>query len=85
MAKTRNEREHDERQGRLEDMRDQISSGDLVVRQMTASERRQWEERSADFDDHATPEERTRRDAARQKRQDRVTREQKRRDASPPR
>ena len=85
MAKTRNEREDDERQERVEDMREQVSSGDLVVRQMTASERRQWEERSADFDRHATPEERTRRDAARKKRQDRVTREQKRRDASPPR
>ena len=84
-GKSRDEREHDERQGRLEDMRDQISSGDLVVRQMTASERRHWEERSASFDIHATPEERTRRDAARRKRQDRTTREQKRRDASPPR
>jgi hypothetical protein len=85
MAKTRSEREDDERQERLEHMREQVSSGDLVVRQMTASERRLWEERSAAFDDHATPEERTRRDAARKKRQNQATREQKRRDASPPR
>jgi hypothetical protein len=83
MAKTRNEREDDERQERLEQMREQVSTGDLVVRQMTASERRHWEERSAAFDDHATPEERSRRDAARQKRQNQATREQKRRDASP--
>jgi hypothetical protein len=85
MAKTRNEREDDERQERLEHMREQVSSGDLVVRQMTASERRHWEERSAAFEGHATPEERTRRDAARKKKRDQATREQKRRDASPPR
>jgi hypothetical protein len=85
MAKTRSEREDDERQERLEHMREQVSSGDLVVRQMTASERRLWKERSAAFDDHATPEERTRRDAARKKKQNQATREQKRRDASPPR
>ena len=68
MARTRNEREDDDRQERLEEMREQVSSGDLVVRQMTAAERKHWEERSAAFDDHATPEERTRRDAARKKR-----------------
>jgi hypothetical protein len=85
MARTRNEREDDEREERLEHMREQISSGELVVRQMTASERRHWEERSAAFQDHATPDERTRREAARQKRHDQAKREQKRRDASPPR
>ena len=85
MAKKRNEREDDERQERLEHMLEQISSGELVVRKMTASERRRWEERSDAFDDHATPEERTRRDAARQKRHNQAKREQKRRDASPPR
>jgi hypothetical protein len=85
MAKTRHEREEDEREGRLEHMHEQILSGDLVVRQMTDSERRRWEERSTIFDDHATPEERTRRKAARQKRHDQAKREQKRRDASPPR
>jgi hypothetical protein len=85
MARTRNEREDDERQERLEHMREQISSGELVVRKITASERRRWEERSEAFDNHATPEERTRRDAARQKRHNQTKREQKRRDASPPR
>jgi hypothetical protein len=68
MAKTRHERDEDAREERLEHIRDQISSGDLVVRQMTASERRHWDERSAAFDRQATPEERTRRDAARKKR-----------------
>jgi anti-sigma28 factor (negative regulator of flagellin synthesis) len=36
MAKTRHERDEDAREERLEHIRDQISSGDLVVRQMTA-------------------------------------------------
>ena len=73
------------REERIRHMREQISSGDLVVRQMTAAERRLWEERSVAFDEHSTPEERTRRDAARRKRQDLATRKQKRRDASSPR
>jgi hypothetical protein len=66
-------------------MREQISSGDLVVRQMTASERNHWQERSDALDAHATPEERTRQDAARQKRHEQAKRQQKRRDTSPPR
>ena len=49
MAKTRNEREDDKRQERLQKMQEQISSGDLVVRQMTSTERRLWEERAAAF------------------------------------
>lgn len=85
MGKTRNERVADKRQERLEHMREKISSGDLVVRQMTSSERRLWEERSAAFDQHSTPDERTRREAARQRRQEKATREQKWRDALPPR
>ena len=35
MAKTTREREEDAREGRLELIRDQVSSGELVVRQMT--------------------------------------------------
>ena len=69
MAKTRHERDEDAGEGRLEHIREQISSGDLGVRQMTASERRHWDERSATLPDRqATPDERTRRDAARKKR-----------------
>jgi glycine/D-amino acid oxidase-like deaminating enzyme len=84
MAKSGNEREEDKRQERLQHMREQIASGDLVVRQMTSSERRLWEERAAAFDEHSTPEERIRRDAAWQRRQERATREHNRRDALPP-
>ena len=69
MAETSREREERERQERLAHMRDQISSGELVVRQMTASERTHWDERTAAFDRHATPDERTRREAAWKKRE----------------
>jgi hypothetical protein len=68
MAKTRQERADDAREGQLEHIRDQVSSGELVVRQMTDSERADWDDHSAASDRQATPEERTRRDAARKKR-----------------
>jgi len=68
MAQTRHEREDDAREGLLENIREQVSSGELVVRQMTDSERAHWDAHSAIADRHATPEERTRRDAARKKR-----------------
>ena len=68
MAKTRHERDEDAREGLLEHIRDQVSSGELVVRQMTDAERAHWDDHSAASDRQATPEERTRRDAARKKR-----------------
>jgi hypothetical protein len=85
MAKTRNEREDDQREERLEHMREQVAAGELVVRQMTPSERERWKKHSAAADDQATPEERSRRDAAWQKKQEQARRQQNRRDASPPR
>ncbi len=68
MAKTARERDEDAREGRLEHFRDQVVSGELVVRQMTDSERARWDEHSAATDRKATPEQRARRDAARKKR-----------------
>jgi hypothetical protein len=73
MAKTRHEREDEAREEQLEHISDQVSSGELVVRQMTASERARWDDHSTAFDRHATAEERTRRDAA-LKRRDRSKR-----------
>lgn len=70
MAKTTRERDEDAREGRLEHIRDQVSSGALVVRQMTDSERAHWDDHSAASDRQATPEERSRRDAARKKRRE---------------
>jgi hypothetical protein len=75
MAKTTREREEEAREGRLEHIRDQVSSGDLVVRQMTDSERARWDDHSAASDRQATPEQRTRRDAARKKKRDRKKRD----------
>ena len=82
MAKSSNERLGDERQGRPE----KIPAGDLVVGELTASQRRIWEERAASFREHADPGERERREAARPTKL-RATREQTGpgRDASPPR
>lgn len=71
MAKTARERSEDAREDRLEHIRDQVSSGELIVRQMTDSERKHWNEQSAAADRQATPEERTRRENARKRRRDR--------------
>ena len=83
MARTRSEREDDKREERLEHIREQISLGELVVREMTPSEREQWQKHSAARDDQATPEERASRDTAWQKRLEQAKRQQKRRDALP--
>jgi hypothetical protein len=40
MGKTPGERKEDKRQERLQKMQEQIASGDLVVREMTSTERR---------------------------------------------
>ena len=85
MGKTYHERMDDKRQERLQKMQEQMASGALVVRQMTTTERRLWDERAASFDKHSDPGERDRREAARQRRRDKATREQARRDALPPR
>ena len=71
MARTAREREEDAREARREHFRDQVSSGELVVRQMTDSERAQWDEHSSASDRQATPEQRTRRDAARKNKRNR--------------
>jgi hypothetical protein len=64
MAKTKREREDDAREGRLEHIRDQVAAGELVVRQMTDSERAHWDDHSAASERQATPEERARRESA---------------------
>jgi hypothetical protein len=65
MATTRNELGNDKREERPQQMREQVSSGSLVVGQLTASERRLWEERATSFYEHSDPGERRRKDAAR--------------------
>ena len=84
MAKSSNKPLDDERQGRP-DMREKSSAGDLVEGELTASQRRIWEERAASFDEHSDPGERSRREAARQKRVGKATPERTEQDPSPPR
>ena len=63
MAKTSRERANDAREAQLEHMRNQVSSGDLVIRQMTNVERAKWAERRAAIEVDSTPAERIRRNA----------------------
>ncbi len=64
MAKTSRERAEEAREAQLEHIRDQVSSGDLVIREMTNAERAKWAERRAAIEVHSTPAERVRRNTA---------------------
>jgi len=75
MSTAGDERLHDERQGRPEHVHKEISPGDAGEGELTAAQRRIWEERAASFDEHADPGERERREAARQKSQGKTSRE----------
>jgi len=64
VAKTSREREHEARQARLEHVREQVSSGNLVIRQMTDAERAKWAKLRVVLDDSSTSAERAGRAAA---------------------
>lgn len=75
MAMSRAEREHEARQAKLEHMREQVASGQLVIRQMAEAERTRWAEQDALSYARATPMERARRTRAiedRRRRQERL-------------
>lgn len=74
VANTWRQRQQAARETRLERYREQLASGELVIRQMTESERAYWNERSAAADRYATTEERKRRAAAREKRRQLIER-----------
>jgi hypothetical protein len=57
------ERAAADRQAKLEHIREQVSSGALVIRQMTRAERAKWDKQRAILDANFTPAERTRRDS----------------------
>ncbi len=61
--RTRREHEHELREAKLAHLREQVSSGSLVIRQMTRAERAKWAKRSAKLDAGLTPAERTKRDS----------------------
>ena len=74
MAKTSRERDHEARQAKLEHVREQVASGQLVIREMTDAERVRWAKRGASSEARSTPAERARRAAAVENRRKRAVR-----------
>jgi hypothetical protein len=74
VAKTGRERDHEARQAKLEHVREQVSSGRLVIRQMTDAERAKWATRRGMLEASSTPAERERRAAAIESRRRRAER-----------
>jgi hypothetical protein len=68
------ERAAEERRAKLEHIREQVSSGALVIRQMTHAERARWDKQRALLDANFTPAQRTRRDAVLRNRRQRAER-----------
>jgi hypothetical protein len=68
------ERAAEARQAKLEYIREQVSSGALVIRQMTRAERVKWDKQRAILDANFTPAERTRRDSVLRNRRQRADR-----------
>jgi hypothetical protein len=68
------ERAAEERQAKLEHIRKQVSSGALVIRQMTRAERAKWDRQHAILDANFTAAERTRRDSVLRNRRQRAQR-----------
>ena len=74
MAKTSRERDHETREAKLEHVREQVASGQLVVRKMTDAERAKWAKRRGVLEASSTPAERARRAAAVENRRKRAER-----------
>jgi hypothetical protein len=68
------ERADAERQAKLEHIREQVSSGALVIRQMTRVERAKWNKQRAILEATLTQAERTRRDSLLRNRRQRAER-----------
>jgi hypothetical protein len=74
VAKTSRERDHEAREAKLEHVREQVASGELVVRKMTDAERAEWAKQRGKLDASSTPAERARRAAAVENRRKRAER-----------
>jgi hypothetical protein len=74
VAKTQREREQEARQAKLENVREQIASGQLVIRAMSPVERSKWAKRQAQVEAHSTPAVRASRAAANENRRKRAAR-----------
>ena len=68
------ERAAEERQAKLQHIREQVSSGALVIRQMTRAERVRWDKQHAILEATFTQAERTRRDSLLRQRRQRAER-----------
>ena len=64
VAKTTREREQEARQAKLDHVQEQVASGELVIRRMTAAERATWAAQRRELDARSTPAERARRATA---------------------
>jgi len=74
VAKTSRERDHEARQAKLEHVREQVASGELVISKMTDAERAKWAKRRGLLEASSTPAERARRAAAVENRRKRAER-----------
>jgi len=74
VAKTSRERDHEARQAKLEFVREQVASGQLVIREMTKAERVRWAKQRANSEARSTPAERARRAVAVENRRKRAVR-----------
>jgi hypothetical protein len=74
VAKTTRERDYEARQAKLEHVREQVASGQLVIRQMTRVERTKWATRHAMVEARSTPADRASRAAAIENRRKRAAR-----------
>ncbi len=74
VAKTTRERDQEARQAKLDHVQEQIESGELVVRTMTAAEKAKWEKQRSRVDATSSPAERARRAAALETRRKRAER-----------
>lgn len=68
------ERASEAREAKLEHIRVQVSTGALVIRQMTRNERAMWDKQHSILEANFTPAERTRRDSLLRNRRQRAER-----------
>jgi hypothetical protein len=74
VAKTHREREQEARHAKLENVREQVASGQLVIRAMTPVERSKWAKQQALVEARSTPAARASRAAAIESRRKRAAR-----------
>jgi hypothetical protein len=74
VAKTSRERDQEAREAKLEHVREQVASGQLVIRKMTVAEQAKWAKQHGTLGASSTEVERARRAAAVENRRKRAAR-----------